>query len=65
MVQWLRPWRGSMRSWIQSLMDACINIFHTNAIYKHVHHDEYTNMYITANGVKTFLLTKSREEKKE
>jgi hypothetical protein len=46
-------------------MDACINIFHTNAIYKHVDHDKYTNMYITVNGVKIFLLTKSREEKKE
>jgi hypothetical protein len=54
-----------MRSWVESLMDVCINIFCTNAIYKHVHHDEYANMYIMANGVKTFFLTKLGEKQKK
>jgi hypothetical protein len=25
---------------------SCFNVFCTNEIYKHIHHGEYTNMYI-------------------
>jgi hypothetical protein len=32
-------------SWVQSLMDVCINVFHTNAIYKHVHHGEWHQIF--------------------
>jgi hypothetical protein len=27
-------------------MDACFNVYCTNATYKHIHHSEYTIMYI-------------------
>jgi hypothetical protein len=40
-------WCVSTRSWIESLMDVCINIYNTNW---------FTNMYIMANDIKTFLL---------
>jgi hypothetical protein len=40
---------------VQSLMDACINVYCTNAIYKHIHHGEYIHMYIIL--FKSFLLT--------
>ncbi len=43
-VWWLRPWCASTRFWVQSLMDACINISYINVVHKHV--------YIVANGVK-------------
>jgi hypothetical protein len=33
-------------SWVQSLMDACLNVSCTDAIYKHIDHGEYANMYI-------------------
>jgi hypothetical protein len=32
--------------WVQSLMDACLNVSCTNAIKKHIHHGEDINMYI-------------------
>jgi hypothetical protein len=35
-----------MKFGVQSLMDAYFNVLCTNAIYKHIHHGEYTNMYI-------------------
>jgi len=35
-----------MKSWVQSLINACFNVSCTNAIYKHRHHDEYANMCI-------------------
>jgi hypothetical protein len=41
-----------MRSWVQSLMGVSINVLQKNEIYKHVHHNEYTNMYIMVNHVK-------------
>jgi len=31
-----------------SILDGCMfNVSRTNAIYKHIHHGDYTNMYIT------------------
>ncbi len=48
-----------LRSWVQSLMNAYLNVSCSNAIHIHIHHGGYTNMYIMLNGVKTFLLTKS------
>jgi hypothetical protein len=54
MVWWFKPWCVLKRSWVQSLMDVCTNVFHTNIVYKHVHHGEW---------LKTFLLTKLNEEK--
>jgi len=41
MVWWLRPWCIPMRSWVQSLMDVCINVSRINVVYKHVHHGEW------------------------
>jgi len=35
-----------MRFWVQSLMDACLNVSCINVIYKHIHHGGYANMYI-------------------
>jgi hypothetical protein len=34
-----------MRPWVSSLLDACLNVCCANAIYKHIYHVEYTNMY--------------------
>ncbi len=41
MVWWLKPWCVFIRFWVQSLMNACINEFCTNVVYKHVHHGEW------------------------
>jgi hypothetical protein len=30
-----------MRSWVQSLMDECVNVCCINLVYKHVHHGEW------------------------
>jgi hypothetical protein len=43
-----------MKSWIQSLMDACLNVFCTNAIYKHIYHGEYKTCTSCLNDIKTF-----------
>jgi hypothetical protein len=52
-VWWLKLKCVSMRSWVQSLMDACFNVSCTNLIYKHIHHGEYANMCASClNGVK-------------
>ncbi len=56
MVWWLTPWYVSMRSWVQTLMDVCINISCTNVIYKYVHQGEwYENLFVDKIGkIKTF-----------
>jgi uncharacterized protein YrrD len=41
MVWWLTPWCVSMRSWVKSIMDVCIDISCTNVIYKYVHKGEW------------------------
>jgi sulfur relay (sulfurtransferase) DsrC/TusE family protein len=44
-----------MRSWVQILMDACLNLFYTNAIYKHIHHGEYKTCTSCLNVVKKII----------
>ncbi len=30
MIWWLRPWCISMKSWVQTLMNVCINVYNVN-----------------------------------
>jgi hypothetical protein len=50
-----------MKTWVQSLTDACLNVVQTNVIYNHIHHDEYANMLFKWSQKK--LLTKLKKEK--
>jgi len=45
-----------------SLMDTCFNVFCINAIYKHIHYGEYTNMYIM---FKHFCQKNQKKKKKK
>ncbi len=46
-------------------MDACLNVSHTNVIDKHIHHDEYANMYMMLKWCQKKLLMKSKKEKEK
>ncbi len=53
-----------MRTWVQSLTDACLNVVQTNVIYNHIHHDEhdeYANMLFKWSQKN--LLMKSEKKK--
>jgi hypothetical protein len=41
---WLKPQCVSMKSWVKSLMDACLNVSCINVIYKHIHHGGHINI---------------------
>ncbi len=56
MVWWLRPYCASMRSWVQSLMDMCINIPCTYLVYKHVHHGESHEKNLLSKSNKKSLI---------
>ncbi len=46
-------------------MDACFNVFCTNAIYKHINHGEYTNMYIVLKWCQKGFVEKIFNQKKK
>jgi hypothetical protein len=53
MVWWLKHWCVSMRSWVQFLMDVCINVSCTNVIYKYVHQGDWCeNLFVDKIGKK-------------
>ncbi len=43
-------------------MDVCINLSCTNVIYKHIHHGEYTNMYIMLKCCQNIFFDKNGKE---
>jgi hypothetical protein len=45
-------------------MDTCLNVSCTNAIYKHIHCGEYTNMYIMLKRCQNIFVNKIQKGKK-
>ncbi len=61
MFWWLNHWCASIRSWVQFLMDVCINVSCTNVIYKYVHQGDWCeNLFIDKIGKKENLIFFSR-----
>jgi hypothetical protein len=57
-----------MLSWglgVQSLMDECLNVFCTNAIYKHTHHGENINMYFMLKWCQNIFVDKIGGKEKQ
>jgi hypothetical protein len=51
-----------MRKKVQFVMDACLNVSCTNAIYKHIYHGEYTNMYVMFKCCQNIFVDKIRKK---